>query len=187
MSTGVESMSKMYQNYSPELVAERGKALADCDTKSGRSEIYRVYYLKMKEKYEKNEKAEDDDDDDEVEDDEGEDEDEDDEGEDEDEDDEDEDDEDEDEEDDEDEDDEDEDDEGEDDYVKDPDYVAEEEEVYEDEEEEKPLNLKGKKECEHCLEEWQNGYISGWTEAMKYIAKKTNKRRIPSIRSLQNE
>jgi hypothetical protein len=40
-------------NFSPELVYERNAALNNCPTKSGRSKIYKTYYLKMKDAYEK--------------------------------------------------------------------------------------------------------------------------------------
>jgi hypothetical protein len=48
-STGkVLSMTARYMNFSPNLVNERNKKLNECPTKSGRCEIYKEYYLKMK-------------------------------------------------------------------------------------------------------------------------------------------
>jgi hypothetical protein len=47
------SMTSKYMNFSPELVYERNVALNNCPTKSGRSKIYKTYYLKMKDAYEK--------------------------------------------------------------------------------------------------------------------------------------
>ena len=61
-------MTSKYMNFSPELVNERNVALNNCPSKSGRSEIYRTYYLKMKDAYEnheKDEEAEEDEEDDE--------------------------------------------------------------------------------------------------------------------------
>lgn len=46
-------MTSKYMNFSPELVYERNAALNNCPTKSGRSKIYKTYYLKMKDAYEK--------------------------------------------------------------------------------------------------------------------------------------
>ena len=46
------SMTSKYMNFSPHLVNERNLALNNCPTKSGRSQIYRTYYLKMKDAYE---------------------------------------------------------------------------------------------------------------------------------------
>ena len=60
-------MTSKYMSFSPQLVNERNVALNNCPTKSGRSEIYRTYYLKMKEAYEN---YEDDDEEDDEEDDE---------------------------------------------------------------------------------------------------------------------
>jgi len=64
------SMTSKYMSFSPQLVNERNVALNNCPTKSGRSEIYRTYYLKMKEAYEnyEDDDEEDDEDDDEEED-----------------------------------------------------------------------------------------------------------------------
>ena len=45
-------MTSKYMSFSPQLVNERNVALKNCPTKSGRSEIYRTYYLKMKDAYE---------------------------------------------------------------------------------------------------------------------------------------
>ncbi len=67
-------MTSKYMNFSPQLVNERNAALNNCPTKSGRSQIYKIYYIKMKDAYKKYEEAieddeedyeEDDDDDDE--------------------------------------------------------------------------------------------------------------------------
>jgi len=67
-------MTSKYMNFSPQLVNERNAALNNCPTKSGRSQIYKNYYIKMKDAYKKYEEAieddeedyeEDDDDDDE--------------------------------------------------------------------------------------------------------------------------
>ena len=46
-------MTSKYMNFSPELVYQRNAALNNCPTKSGRSKIYKTYYLKMKDAYEK--------------------------------------------------------------------------------------------------------------------------------------
>jgi len=68
------SMTSKYMSFSPQLVNERNTALNNCPTKSGRSQIYKNYYIKMKDAYKKYEEAieddeedyeEDDDDDDE--------------------------------------------------------------------------------------------------------------------------
>jgi hypothetical protein len=68
------SMTSKYMSFSPQLVNERNTALNNCPTKSGRSQIYKIYYIKMKDAYKKYEEAieddeedyeEDDDDDDE--------------------------------------------------------------------------------------------------------------------------
>ena len=45
-------MTSKYMSFSPQLVNERNVALNNCPTKSGRSKIYRTYYLKMKDAYE---------------------------------------------------------------------------------------------------------------------------------------
>jgi hypothetical protein len=67
-------MTSKYMSFSPQLVNERNTALNNCPTKSGRSQIYKIYYIKMKDAYKKYEEAieddeedyeEDDDDDDE--------------------------------------------------------------------------------------------------------------------------
>ena len=57
------SMTSKYMSFSPELVNERNVALNNCPTKSGRSKIYRTYYLKMKDAYEKHEDEQDEDED----------------------------------------------------------------------------------------------------------------------------
>jgi hypothetical protein len=54
------SMTSKYMNFSPHLVNERNLALNNCPTKSGRSQIYRTYYLKMKDAYENYEEESDD-------------------------------------------------------------------------------------------------------------------------------
>jgi len=69
------SATTKYMNAFPELVQERDEALAQCPTKSGRSQLYKEYYLKMKNLYikmqidEEHEMDSDDEDEDEDEDD----------------------------------------------------------------------------------------------------------------------
>jgi hypothetical protein len=46
------SMTAKYMNFSPDLVNERNRALNDCESKSGRCEIYKVFHMKMKAAYE---------------------------------------------------------------------------------------------------------------------------------------
>ena len=52
-------MTSKYMNFSPQLVNERNAALNKCPSKSGRSQIYRTYYLKMKDAYENYDEDED--------------------------------------------------------------------------------------------------------------------------------
>ena len=47
------SATARYMNFSPQLVNERNKELNKCETKEGRSAIYRAYYFKLKDAYEK--------------------------------------------------------------------------------------------------------------------------------------
>ena len=66
-------MTSKYMSFSPQLVNERNAALNNCPTKSGRSQIYKNYYIKMKAAYKKHEEeieAEEDYEDDEEDDDE---------------------------------------------------------------------------------------------------------------------
>ena len=58
------SMTSKYMNFSPQLVNERNTALNNCPTKSGRSQIYKNYYIKMKAAYKKHEEAIEDDEED---------------------------------------------------------------------------------------------------------------------------
>jgi hypothetical protein len=51
-------MTSKYMSFSPELVNERNNALNNCPTKSGRCQIYKKYYLKMKDAYENYNNAE---------------------------------------------------------------------------------------------------------------------------------
>jgi hypothetical protein len=62
-------MTSKYMNFSPQLVNERNAALNNCPTKSGRSQIYKNYYIKMKDAYKKYEEAIEDDEEDYEEDD----------------------------------------------------------------------------------------------------------------------
>jgi len=62
------SMTSKYMNFSPQLVNERNAALNNCPTKSGRSQIYKNYYIKMKDAYKKYEEAIEDDEEDDEED-----------------------------------------------------------------------------------------------------------------------
>ena len=201
------SMTSKYMSFSPELVNERNVALNNCPTKSGRCQIYKTYYLKMKDAYEKYEdendedyepSEEDEDDDEDYEDEEEDEEDEDDE-----------DDEDnEDEEDDEDDEDyEDEEDEDDEDYEEEEEDEDEDEDYDEEEEdeEEEPENTviepiqycccmvdrdeveangveadENEFGCPGCNYEWRDGYKNGWKDAMKYIAKKTYKEAPPT-------
>ena len=55
------SMTSKYMSFSPALVNERNVALNNCPTKSGRCQIYKTYYLKMKDAYEKHEDEDDED------------------------------------------------------------------------------------------------------------------------------
>jgi hypothetical protein len=57
-------MTSKYMNFSPQLVNERNAALNNCPTKSGRSQIYKNYYIKMKDAYKKYEEAIEDDEED---------------------------------------------------------------------------------------------------------------------------
>ena len=59
------SMTSKYMSFSPQLVNERNVALNNCPTKSGRSQIYRTYYLKMKDAYDNYENYEEEEDEDE--------------------------------------------------------------------------------------------------------------------------
>jgi len=61
-------MTSKYMNFSPQLVNERNAALNNCPTKSGRSQIYKNYYIKMKDAYKKYEEAIEDDEEDDEED-----------------------------------------------------------------------------------------------------------------------
>lgn len=174
-------MTSKYMSFSPQLVNERNNALNNCPTKSGRSQIYRTYYLKMKAAYEKHEEEQDEAEEEYDEDDE----------------------------DDEEEDDEDyepsEDEEYEEEYEEDEeepedeepenevidenateycccdrqayevdDYEVDENEVEADgaESDEEDENEFG---CPGCNYEWRDGYKNGWKDAMKYIASKTHK------------
>ncbi len=47
------SATARYMNFSPQLVNERNRELNKCETKEGRSAIYRAYYFKLKDAYEK--------------------------------------------------------------------------------------------------------------------------------------
>ena len=47
------SMTSRYMNFSPQLVNERNRELNKCETKAGRSAIYKAYYFKMKEAFDK--------------------------------------------------------------------------------------------------------------------------------------
>ena len=158
-------MTSKYMNFSPQLVNERNVALNNCPTKSGRSEIYRTYYLKMKDAYEKHEEeieAEEDYDDEDDEDDEDYEE-------------------------------EEEEDECEEEYEEDASEAEAEDEkaenkvidtnateycccganeVDEDEVEVEEENVFG---CAGCNYEWRDGYKNGWRDAMKYITNKTHK------------
>ena len=174
-------MTSKYMNFSPQLVNERNAALNKCPTKSGRSQIYRTYYLKMKDAYENYEEeieAEeyyDDEDDEEDEDDED---DEDYEGE------------------------EEEEDECEEEYEEDASEAeaseadeeaseAEASEAEADEPENEVIESTDTTEycccdvesdedengfgCPGCNYEWRDGYKNGWRDAMKYITNKTHK------------
>lgn len=152
------SATARYMNFSPQLVNERNKELNKCETKEGRSAIYRAYYFKLKDAYEKACGEEDTEEDTEEDEEEEyvvseEDEDEDDSasdtevGE---------------EEDDTDVDDEDE--ACEDEACEDEDCDNEEEEV-DDEPAEKEFG------CDGCEYEWKDGWRKGWKAAMKHISK----------------
>jgi hypothetical protein len=144
------SMTSKYMSFSPQLVNERNLALNNCPTKSGRSEIYRTYYLKMKDAYEnydeeeseeEESETEDDDDDEDYEEESEEESDEASEAED------------------------DDASEAEDNYEEDADDASEAES-------EEDKNVFG---CAGCNYEWRDGYKNGWRDAMKYIAGKTYK------------
>jgi hypothetical protein len=62
-------MTSKYMSFSPQLVNERNAALNNCPTKSGRSQLYKNYYIKMKDAYKKYEEAIEDDEEDYEEDD----------------------------------------------------------------------------------------------------------------------
>ena len=169
------SMTSKYMNFSPQLVNERNAALNKCPTKSGRSQIYRTYYLKMKDAYENYEEeieAEeyyDDEDDEDDEDYEGE---------------------------------EEEEDECEEEYEEDASEAeaseadeeaseAEASEAEADEPENEVIESTDTTEycccdvesdedengfgCPGCNYEWRDGYKNGWRDAMKYITNKTHK------------
>ena len=168
-------MTSKYMNFSPQLVNERNAALNKCPTKSGRSQIYRTYYLKMKDAYENYEEeieAEeyyDDEDDEDDEDYEGE---------------------------------EEEEDECEEEYEEDASEAeaseadeeaseAEASEAEADEPENEVIESTDTTEycccdvesdedengfgCPGCNYEWRDGYKNGWRDAMKYITNKTHK------------
>ena len=168
-------MTSKYMNFSPQLVNERNAALNKCPTKSGRSQIYRTYYLKMKDAYENYEEeieAEeyyDDEDDEDDEDYEGE---------------------------------EEEEDECEEEYEADASEAeaseadeeaseAEASEAEADEPENEVIESTDTTEycccdvesdedengfgCPGCNYEWRDGYKNGWRDAMKYITNKTHK------------
>jgi hypothetical protein len=176
------SMTSMYMSFSPKLVNERNNALNNCPTKSGRCQIYKTYYFKMKDAYEKNEADQDEADQevphqDDADQDEA----------------------------DQDEDDEDEDDEDyepSEDEEYDEEYEEDEEEEYDEEYEEEEYDEEeyageaeaseeeaGEEEydaeayeedknefgCPGCNYEWRDGYKNGWKDAMKYIAIKIHK------------
>lgn len=163
-------MTSKYMNFSPQLVNERNVALNNCPTKSGRSQIYRTYYLKMKDAYEKHEEEieaeeyyddEDEDDEDYEE--------------------------------------EEEEDDCEEEYEEDDEEDAEDEEpenevidtnateycccganeVEANEVDEDEVEVQVEEEnvfgCAGCNYEWRDGYKNGWRDAMKYITNKTHK------------
>ena len=175
-------MTSKYMSFSPQLVNERNVALNNCPTKSGRSQIYRTYYLKMKDAYDNYENYEEEEDEDEEAseaeyDDEDDDDDEDYEGE------------------------EDEEEECEEEYEEDEEEAEAEDEKAEnkvidtnateycccgasevdanevdanevDANEDEDENEFG---CPGCNYEWRDGYKNGWRDAMKYITNKTHK------------
>jgi hypothetical protein len=160
-------------SFSPQLVNERNLALNNCPTKSGRCQIYKTYYLKMKDAYENYEEeieAEEDYDDEDDEDYEEEEE----------------------EDDCEEEYEEDEEDDEDDAIVPENEIIdtnateycccraqanEEDEDDEEDEEDDDEEDDEGENEfgCAGCNYEWRDGYKNGWRDAMKYIATKTHK------------